>query len=74
MEVSKKLQKNLTHLKQQVKQYPSMHGETFFSTFDCFKGLSGDKSDLELRQDVFGSNTIPPKPPKTFLELVRSYF
>merc|ERR1712013_435999 len=26
-------------------------------------GLSGEKSDLEHRQDVFGSNTIPPKPP-----------
>eukprot|EP00092_Neocalanus_flemingeri_P071516 GFUD01087926.1.p1 GENE.GFUD01087926.1~~GFUD01087926.1.p1 ORF type:complete len:1187 (-),score=187.92 GFUD01087926.1:1846-5406(-) len=33
-------------------------------------GLSGEKSDLEHRQDVFGSNTIPPKPPKTFLQLV----
>jgi len=33
-------------------------------------GLPGDKGDLEHRQDVFGSNTIPPKPPKTFLELV----
>ena len=26
--------------------------------------------DLTRRQDVFGSNVIPPKPPKTFLELV----
>ena len=33
------------------------------------KGLSGDESDLELRREVFGSNRIPPKPPKTFLEL-----
>merc|ERR1719186_1805459 len=33
-------------------------------------GLSGESGDLEHRQDVFGSNTIPPKPPKTFLELV----
>ncbi|XP_059099643.1 plasma membrane calcium-transporting ATPase 2-like isoform X2 [Tigriopus californicus] len=33
-------------------------------------GLSGDKGDLERRRDVFGSNTIPPKPPKTFLQLV----
>jgi len=33
-------------------------------------GLSGDRSDLEHRRDVFGSNTIPPKPPKTFLQLV----
>merc|ERR1719410_2453137 len=33
-------------------------------------GLNGDGSDLEHRRDVFGSNTIPPKPPKTFLMLV----
>lgn len=33
-------------------------------------GLSGDKSDLEHRRDYFGSNVIPPKPPKTFLQLV----
>merc|ERR1719410_1515821 len=33
-------------------------------------GLNGDSSDLEHRRDVFGSNTIPPKPPKTFLMLV----
>ena len=35
-----------------------------------FIGLSGDKGELEHRRDVFGSNTIPPRPPKTFLELV----
>jgi len=33
-------------------------------------GLLGDRSDLEHRRDYFGSNTIPPKPPKTFLALV----
>eukprot|EP00095_Tigriopus_kingsejongensis_P004686 maker-scaffold1243_size53534-snap-gene-0.3 protein:Tk04686 transcript:maker-scaffold1243_size53534-snap-gene-0.3-mRNA-1 annotation:"plasma membrane calcium-transporting atpase 2 isoform x2" len=33
-------------------------------------GISGDSGDLERRRDVFGSNTIPPKPPKTFLQLV----
>lgn len=32
-------------------------------------GLSGENGDLEHRKDVFGSNTIPPKPPKTFLEV-----
>ena len=32
-------------------------------------GLGGDRSDLEHRRDVFGSNTIPPKPPKTFLQV-----
>lgn len=34
------------------------------------RGLSGNASDLEHRQQTFGSNTIPPKPPKTFLTLV----
>ncbi|KAJ9579411.1 hypothetical protein L9F63_024481, partial [Diploptera punctata] len=34
------------------------------------EGLSGSKEDIEHRRDTFGSNTIPPKPPKTFLQLV----
>ena len=38
--------------------------------FSFLIGLSGDKGDLEHRRDVFGSNIIPPRPPKTFLELV----
>lgn len=33
-------------------------------------GLSGSNSDIDHRREVFGSNTIPPKPPKTFLQLV----
>ena len=33
-------------------------------------GLSGDAEDIKHRREVFGSNTIPPKPPKTFLMLV----
>ena len=33
-------------------------------------GLNDDLEDLEHRRDVFGSNVIPPKPPKTFLELM----
>jgi len=36
----------------------------------CVEGLSGSESDLVQRREVFGSNVIPPKPPKTFLELV----
>ncbi|CAH2236734.1 jg16974 [Pararge aegeria aegeria] len=32
--------------------------------------LSGSKADLQHRREVFGSNLIPPKPPKTFLTLV----
>jgi len=31
-------------------------------------GLDG--TDLSRRIEVFGSNVIPPKPPKTFLQLV----
>ncbi|GBM23435.1 Plasma membrane calcium-transporting ATPase 2 [Araneus ventricosus] len=32
--------------------------------------LSGSASDLARRREVFGANSIPPKPPKTFLQLV----
>ncbi|KAM3925105.1 plasma membrane calcium-transporting ATPase 1 isoform 2-T4 [Leptodactylus fuscus] len=34
------------------------------------EGLSGNLADLERRQEVFGKNLIPPKKPKTFLQLV----
>ncbi|XP_048665681.1 plasma membrane calcium-transporting ATPase 4 isoform X2 [Marmota marmota marmota] len=34
------------------------------------EGLSGNPADLEKRRIVFGQNLIPPKKPKTFLELV----
>ncbi|KAG8439551.1 hypothetical protein GDO86_005665 [Hymenochirus boettgeri] len=34
------------------------------------EGLSGNPADLERRQEVFGKNFIPPKKPKTFLQLV----
>ncbi|KAL2771012.1 plasma membrane calcium-transporting ATPase 4 isoform 4a [Daubentonia madagascariensis] len=34
------------------------------------EGLSGNPADLERRRQVFGHNVIPPKKPKTFLELV----
>uniref|UniRef100_A0A8D2CP85 Calcium-transporting ATPase n=1 Tax=Sciurus vulgaris TaxID=55149 RepID=A0A8D2CP85_SCIVU len=34
------------------------------------EGLSGNPADLEKRRLVFGQNFIPPKKPKTFLELV----
>jgi len=33
-------------------------------------GLSGSSADLEHRKETFSSNTIPPKPPKTFLQLI----
>ncbi|XP_058829245.1 plasma membrane calcium-transporting ATPase 1 isoform X2 [Topomyia yanbarensis] len=34
------------------------------------EGLSGSKADIEHRRETFGSNIIPPKPPKSFLTLV----
>ncbi|KAM8740808.1 plasma membrane calcium-transporting ATPase 1 isoform 1-T1 [Acanthopagrus schlegelii] len=34
------------------------------------EGLSGQPADIEKRKDVFGANLIPPKKPKTFLQLV----
>ncbi|XP_022652986.1 plasma membrane calcium-transporting ATPase 2-like isoform X4 [Varroa destructor] len=33
-------------------------------------GLTGDERDLEGRRNFYGANSIPPKPPKTFLQLV----
>ncbi|KAJ8302062.1 hypothetical protein KUTeg_021049 [Tegillarca granosa] len=34
------------------------------------EGLSGNPADLEDRRKTFGSNVIPPKPPKSFLRLI----
>lgn len=34
------------------------------------EGLTGEQKDLDNRKAVFGANVIPPKPPKTFLQLV----
>ncbi|KAK3932602.1 Plasma membrane calcium-transporting ATPase 3 [Frankliniella fusca] len=34
------------------------------------EGLTGSAVDMEHRRETFGSNVIPPKPPKTFLRLV----
>uniref|UniRef100_A0A8D2LRI8 Calcium-transporting ATPase n=1 Tax=Varanus komodoensis TaxID=61221 RepID=A0A8D2LRI8_VARKO len=34
------------------------------------EGLSGNPADIERRATVFGKNFIPPKKPKTFLQLV----
>lgn len=33
-------------------------------------GLSGSQVDTDHRRETFGSNSIPPKPPKTFMQLV----
>ncbi|XP_072522097.1 plasma membrane calcium-transporting ATPase 2 isoform X1 [Salminus brasiliensis] len=34
------------------------------------EGLTGNVTDLEMRRTVYGQNLIPPKKPKTFLQLV----
>lgn len=34
------------------------------------RGLSGNRADVDHRRETFGSNVIPPKPPKTFIQLV----
>uniref|UniRef100_A0A8C8C6T1 Calcium-transporting ATPase n=1 Tax=Oncorhynchus tshawytscha TaxID=74940 RepID=A0A8C8C6T1_ONCTS len=34
------------------------------------EGLTGDATDLDKRKEVYGENLIPPKKPKTFLQLV----
>ncbi|XP_072308776.1 plasma membrane calcium-transporting ATPase 2 isoform X2 [Eucyclogobius newberryi] len=34
------------------------------------EGLAGALPDLDKRKDIFGKNLIPPKTPKTFLQLV----
>jgi Ca2+ transporting ATPase len=41
-----------------------------FFSLNNLTGLSGSLQDLEHRRETFGSNTIPPKPPKTFLQLI----
>lgn len=33
-------------------------------------GITGEKSDLELRRKIYGSNVLPPKPTKSFMRLV----
>lgn len=33
-------------------------------------GLDGKSEDIDRRKEVFGLNIIPPKKPKTFLQLV----
>ncbi|XP_063767474.1 plasma membrane calcium-transporting ATPase 2 isoform X4 [Eleginops maclovinus] len=34
------------------------------------EGLAGDQTDLDKRKEIYGKNLIPPKKPKTFLQLV----
>lgn len=42
----------------------------FFFLTPFLPGLSGQPQDIEKRKVEFGQNFIPPKKPKTFLQLV----
>jgi P-type Ca2+ transporter type 2B len=55
---------------QRVQDYGGVEGvmERLYTSED--KGLSGNKADVDHRRETFGSNVIPPKPPKTFFQLV----
>ncbi|XP_070503419.1 plasma membrane calcium-transporting ATPase 2 isoform X3 [Chironomus tepperi] len=55
---------------QKIQEYGGVTGvmERLYTSED--KGLSGNRQDIEHRRETFGSNVIPPKPPKTFFQLV----
>lgn len=55
---------------QRVQDFGGVQGimERLYTSED--KGLSGSKADIDHRRETFGSNVIPPKPPKTFFQLV----
>lgn len=44
--------------------------KTHFVLSSLPPGLSGQPADIEKRKTAFGQNFIPPKKPKTFLQLV----
>lgn len=63
----KKYARSYTHHPAKVQNKRSILN---LSTDYCRLGLSGSQVDLDHRRETFGSNSIPPKPPKTFLQLV----
>ncbi|RMC03476.1 hypothetical protein DUI87_20675 [Hirundo rustica rustica] len=50
--------------------YGDVHGICTRLKTSPNEGLSGNPADIERREAVFGKNFIPPKKPKTFLQLV----
>ncbi|KAL2309628.1 hypothetical protein Nmel_005843 [Mimus melanotis] len=50
--------------------YGDVHGICTKLKTSPNEGLSGNPADIERREAVFGRNFIPPKKPKTFLQLV----
>ena len=59
---------NICSLDEDLKEIP--YKWNAFCPFFPSPGLSGQPADIEKRKDVFGANLIPPKKPKTFLQLV----
>lgn len=55
-------------LDEDLKEIPYKYNA--FCSFFPSPGLSGQPADIEKRKEVFGANLIPPKKPKTFLQLV----
>jgi len=51
-------------------QYTNVEGLCELLHTSPNQGLSGSQRDLEERRAVFGHNSIPPKPPKTFFQLI----
>lgn len=41
-----------------------------FTNFFPHSGLAGAQGDIDKRKEIYGKNLIPPKKPKTFLQLV----
>lgn len=55
---------------ERIRDFGGVEGimEKLYTSAD--RGLSGSKADVDHRRETFGSNVIPPKPPKTFFQLV----
>nr|XP_061809645.1 plasma membrane calcium-transporting ATPase 1 isoform X8 [Nerophis lumbriciformis] len=53
-----------------AESYGDVHGLCNRLKTSPTDGLSGQPADIEKRKTVFGQNFIPPKKPKTFLQLV----
>jgi P-type Ca2+ transporter type 2B len=50
-------------------QYEGVNGLADRLHSNFLNGLSEDEKDIKKRVEKFGRNEIPPKPPKTFIEV-----
>lgn len=51
-------------------KFRNYYCHNLFFFFFLFVGLTGAAADLDKRKEIYGKNLIPPKKPKTFLQLV----